>query len=136
MLSNLTRIVKAQYAAKLGKNIDDIKDLPLEDMHFSDLESSDGGSDSSVSDGPPKLPMLRKVPVISRTTMCLTLRIFFKGAGGGGPRSIFTFFIFVNRWKCQLPGTFFGMEKNIVPSQSYCTFESQKYIQLHCVGEL
>ena len=63
MLANLTRIVKAQYAAKIGKSIEDLKDLPLEDLDISDLESSDGGSDSSVSDGPPKLPLLRKVGV-------------------------------------------------------------------------
>ncbi|KAL5269596.1 hypothetical protein ACHWQZ_G003164 [Mnemiopsis leidyi] len=60
VLANLTRIVKAQYAAKIGKSIEDLKDLPLEDLDISDLESSDGGSDSSVSDGPPKLPLLRK----------------------------------------------------------------------------
>ena len=39
MLANLTKIVKAQYAAKLGKNVDDLQDIPLEDMDFSDLES-------------------------------------------------------------------------------------------------
>ena len=61
MLANLTRIVRAQYAAKIGKSIEDLQDLPLEDLDISDLESSDGGSDSSVSDGPPKLPLLRKV---------------------------------------------------------------------------
>ena len=65
MLANLTRIVKAQYAAKIGKSIEDLKDLPLEDLDISDLESSDGGSDSSVSDGPPKLPLLRKVGGLS-----------------------------------------------------------------------
>jgi len=60
VLANLTRIVRAQYAAKIGKSIEDLKDLPLEELDISDLESSDGGSDSSVSDGPPKLPLLRK----------------------------------------------------------------------------
>ena len=37
--------------------------------------------------------------------------------------------------ECQLPGTFFSEWKNIVPSQSYWIFKSQKYVQLHCVGD-
>ena len=61
VLANLTRIVRAQYAARLGKSLEDMNDVPLEDLDFSELESSDGGSDSSVSDGPPKLPLMKKV---------------------------------------------------------------------------
>ena len=47
----------------------------------------------------------------------------------------FHFFVVSYRRECQLPETFFRME-NVVPSQSYRIFKSQKYIQLHCAQEL
>ena len=67
--------------------------------------------------------------------------------GPGGSEVHFPFLFFSDRGDCQLgtiffipktvpgPGTVYGMKK-IVPSQSYCIFKSQNYIQLHCGCEL
>ena len=55
--------------------------------------------------------------------------------GPGGPRSIFTFLLFliVENGSYQ---ELFSEWKNIVPSQSYWIFKSRKYIQLHCARKL
>ena len=55
--------------------------------------------------------------------------------GQGGSEVDFHFFVVSDRGECQLSG-FFSELKNIVPSQSYRIFKSQKYIQLHCAHEL
>ena len=55
--------------------------------------------------------------------------------GAGGSEVDFHFFVVSYRGEWQLPRIFFRM-KNIVPSQSYWVFKSQKYIQLHCAREL
>ena len=55
--------------------------------------------------------------------------------GQGGSEVDFHFLIVSDIGACQLPGTFFRM-KNIVPSQSYRIFKSQKNIQLHYAREL
>ena len=45
--------------------------------------------------------------------------IIIKFKEAGGPRPIFPFFVVPYRREWQLPGTFFRMNLNIVPSQSY-----------------
>ena len=64
---------------------------------------------------------------------------FLSGRGncikGGGPRSIFTFSLFL----IEENGSYqelFSEWKNIVPYQSCRNFNPQKYIQLHFVREL
>ena len=55
--------------------------------------------------------------------------------GQEGPRSIFTFLLFLIEENASYQELFSEL-KNIVPSQSYRIFKSQKYIQLHCAHEL
>ena len=51
------------------------------------------------------------------------------------PRSIFTFLLFLIEENVSYQ-ELFTKRKNIVPSQNYWLFKSQKYIQLHCAHEL
>ena len=55
--------------------------------------------------------------------------------GQGGPRSIFTFWLFLIEEHASYQ-ELFSEWKNLVPSQSYRIFKCQKYIQLHYVREL
>ena len=71
--------------------------------------------------------VLKRIPGVKFSKYTDSLR--------GGLRSIFTFLLFLIEENGSYR-EFFSEWKNIVPSQSYWIFKSQKYIQLHCAREL